>query len=155
MEEGGGAVPELYVYIRVDHGKQNMKCKKIRTSSYWYPALCKIRGISSKKKKIQFIRGGKVGKMVVGNGSSYCSNFFHFDVIGKIKKLWSKILILNIFSNIVTNCMFFGTTASFRFHLNKKNGTVTWTISNNFFLPSFLPLMNLIFYFVRQRAGYQ
>ena len=58
---------------------------------------------------------------VVGNGSSYCSNFFYFDEIWKIKEVeGQKTCIFYIFCRIGQNQGWAITATFFRFH--KKNG---------------------------------
>ena len=56
---------------------------------------------------------------------------FYFDEIWKINQ--SKTMIFTNFSNNVKNAYFSALPPSFfRFHYNKKFGTLSWTISNNF-----------------------
>ena len=54
----------------------------------WFLKNLSVRGITTKTKKITFIKGEQYETKVVDNDSSYWSKFFLF--LWKMKKLWPK-----------------------------------------------------------------
>ena len=81
--------------------------------------------------------------------SSYCSNFFHFDEIWKMKEVDPKNMhFFTLFEKLVKIKVFdrFMAITFSDFIKIKKIGTVTWTISKLFCFILF-PSMDLIFLF--------
>ena len=80
----------LWVQILVENAKKNHKLLLLVPCFQSH----KIRGTSTKTKKMKFIKGGQE---VVRNGSSSCSNFFHFGESKKKEVMSQNLYFENFF----------------------------------------------------------